>query len=167
MKHAKINIIRVRINRFAISENKTWFCLKPNFYFSGTILFHFINRKYWQRRFWLYQSAKIFFQSWPNLFYIQISDKIETPLYMPKFRPVHWQDSLAYLRYGLGNFYSIDSTVTHYHNWLDRIDKDIDEGSTQTIMPNGEGVPVAYVRAYTENFLRDYTQGRLVVPRVS
>lgn len=97
---------------------------------------------------------------------VHVSMKREKPIYLPGFSVVHWRDSLGYLQYGLGNFYSIDGKITHYHNWYDRMDKDFNMDSQETVQANGEGVPKAYVKAYTEAFLYDYKRGVLGLPNI-
>ena len=95
---------------------------------------------------------------------VHLSETVAEPLYQPDFAPPVWSHELAYLRYGLGNFYSIDGVITHYHNWYERVDLDVEPASQRTTGHNGGGFPVAYIKAYTQAFLRDYTQGALVVP---
>ncbi len=95
---------------------------------------------------------------------VHCSDRLEQPLFEPAFRPRVWNEELAHLRYGLGNFYSLGGEITHYHNWYDRIDQDVDERSTRTTERNGGGFPVAYIQAYTRAFLRDLEADRLVLP---
>jgi glycosyltransferase involved in cell wall biosynthesis len=90
------------------------------------------------------------------------------PIYSPTFQPKYWSDCLSFYRYGLGNFYSIDGCVTHYHNWFDRITNESGEISddSQATFPKEGGTPVAYIRAYTRNFLADLEKGALVIPDV-
>jgi len=92
----------------------------------------------------------------------------DEPLYVPAFKPKYWSDSWQCLRYGLGNFYSLDGQITHYHNWFDRVLADIgsiDELS-QATFPREGGLPVAYVEAYTARFLADWRAGTLQLPSV-
>ena len=95
---------------------------------------------------------------------VLISPMTESSIYTPTFVPEVWTDELAFLRYGLGNFYSLNSVVTHYHNWYDRVDMNIDLSSTQTTGKDGKGFPAAYIKAYTDNFLEDYTEKKLMLP---
>jgi glycosyltransferase involved in cell wall biosynthesis len=81
------------------------------------------------------------------------SEQVREPIYRPNTPPKIWSDEIAYLRYGLGNFYSIDGVITHYHNWYDRAHS---KGSRE--------FPREYIRAYTETFLNDYDRGTLVIP---
>jgi glycosyltransferase involved in cell wall biosynthesis len=97
---------------------------------------------------------------------VHVSDRLSEPYYIPPFQPRHWSDELSYLRYGLGNFYSIDNEVTHYHNWYDRVPKDIDLSSTETADKNGNGVPTAYLCAYTKNFVKDYSKDSIILPAI-
>jgi glycosyltransferase involved in cell wall biosynthesis len=90
------------------------------------------------------------------------------PLYVPNFKPKYWWESLPYLRYGLGNFYSLDGQITHYHNWFDRVglgSYDFDPTSTETIPPEG-GIPKAYLQICSRRFLVDLVNGALRIPQV-
>ncbi len=90
------------------------------------------------------------------------------PIYEPHFQPKYWEESWALYRYGLGNFYSIDGKITHYHNWFDRtIGEPSDGERSQATFPKEGGLPVAFVKIYTERFLSDLTTGQLVIPRVT
>lgn len=95
------------------------------------------------------------------------SGTAEAPIYTPRCSPMHWSRELAYLRYGLGNFYSLSGVTTHYHNWYDRKGKDVDPESVETAEASGRGVPLAYIRAYTERFLSDYWAGCVKLPDVA
>lgn len=90
------------------------------------------------------------------------------PLFTPSFAPKYWQDSLGCYRYGLGNFYSLDGILTHYHNWFDRevsTSMDLADDSTVTI-PRDGGLPAAYVKSYTLRFLADAKAGAIVIPDI-
>jgi len=95
---------------------------------------------------------------------VHASDHVEEPIYVPPFRPSVWSDELSYLRYGLGNFYSLDGVITHYHNWYDRLNLAVSEDSRETSGSDGTGFPLAYIRAYSTAFLRDYQANGLVLP---
>jgi glycosyltransferase involved in cell wall biosynthesis len=95
---------------------------------------------------------------------VHVSDTVGSPIYEPPFKPGIWTEELGHLMYGLGNFYSLDGTVTHYHNWYDRMDKDIDSTSTETTAAGGQGFPKAYIKAYTSAFLADYAARRVTLP---
>lgn len=96
---------------------------------------------------------------------VHTSNKVSEPIYIPDFKPNVWSDELSYLQYGLGNFYSIDGVITHYHNWYERC---IGEGKAsnrqKTTETNDGGFPLGYIKAGTDAFLRDYTSGRLSLP---
>jgi glycosyltransferase involved in cell wall biosynthesis len=90
-------------------------------------------------------------------------------IYRPNFKPKYWWKSFGDYRYGLGNFYSIDNHITHYHNWFDRIAKDsfqVDDNSCETY-PREDGLPLAYVKAYTSKFLGDLINNQLVIPKIA
>jgi len=92
---------------------------------------------------------------------VHISDAVAEPIYHPGFSPRTWSEELTHLRYGLGNFYSIDGVITHYHNWFDRAHRNIPLNSTEE---HRCGIPLAYIKLYTDAFLRDYTANRLILP---
>jgi glycosyltransferase involved in cell wall biosynthesis len=84
------------------------------------------------------------------------------------FKPKYWWESLPYLRYGLGNFYSLDGQITHYHNWFDRVglgSEPFDPASKETVPPEG-GIPKAYLQISSRRFLDDLTRGALRVPEI-
>lgn len=95
---------------------------------------------------------------------VLISPDSAKPIYTPPFVPTVWSEELAHLRYGLGNFYSLDCEITHYHNWYDRAAKEVAPDSTETTGRDGSGFPSAYIHSYTANFLADYTKGQLLLP---
>lgn len=96
---------------------------------------------------------------------VHTSERLIEPFYVPNFSLRHWRAEFGQLRYGLGNFYSVDGIVTHYHNWYDRrVDKTKQFDPNETLEINGGGVPVAFLKAYTENFINDYKSGKLVIP---
>ena len=74
-----------------------------------------------------------------------------------------WSDELSYLEYGLGNFYSIEGNVTHYHNWYDRLlegHKEDQPGRS----PDQQGIPLDYIRSRSRAFLRDLKAGCVNIP---
>lgn len=85
------------------------------------------------------------------------SDHLETPIWVPGEEPRVWNDELGYLRYGLGNFYSLDGIIIHYHNWYDRKALKSNKESSVDFHPG-------YVNTYTELFLQDWTNKRIVLP---
>jgi glycosyltransferase involved in cell wall biosynthesis len=95
---------------------------------------------------------------------VHISTKSDAPYFKPSYKPDVWTDELGALRYGLGNFYSVDGTVTHYHNWYDRCDKAVALDSTESTGSGGRGFPKAFIRSYSERFIDDYRRGYLVIP---
>lgn len=96
---------------------------------------------------------------------VHTSNKVPEPIYVPDFKPKIWSDELPYLQYGLGNFYSIDGVITHYHNWYERrIGEDKLSGTQKTTEKDGAGFPLGYIKAGTDAFLRDYTSGHLSLP---
>lgn len=96
---------------------------------------------------------------------VHVSEELSEPYYVPDFALQHWRPEFGQLRYGLGNFYSLDGVVTHYHNWYDRrVDKTKQYDPHETLEINGGGVPVAFLKAYTENFMDDYAKGTVVLP---
>ena len=91
------------------------------------------------------------------------------PVYTPNFKPKYWGETFSHLRYGLGNFYSLNGQVTHYHNWFDRVglgSHDFDPTSTESIPPEG-GIPKAYLQICSRRFLDDLRAGDLRVPKIS
>lgn len=99
---------------------------------------------------------------------VHVSEYRERPYYVPTFKLLHWMVEMGHLRYGLGNFYSLDGVVTHYHNWYDRrVDRTKKFEPTETLEINGGGVPVEYLKAYSERFIADYKSGQVVIPAVA
>ena len=78
--------------------------------------------------------------------------------------PSEWQASLAYLQYGLGNFYSLDNVVTHYHNWYDRIGARNRNSDNTTTEPNNQGYPLDFIHAYSRRFIDDFENARVCLP---
>lgn len=92
------------------------------------------------------------------------SPREEKPVYEPPFTPEYWSEELGYLRYAMGNFYSLDGEITHYHNWFDRVPKDIPADSRETTDGEGKGLPLAYLSLGTRTFLEDLAAGQLRMP---
>lgn len=92
---------------------------------------------------------------------VQPSDRLPEARYGPYPGATVWAEELAFLRYGLGNFYSIEGVVTHYHNWYERV---LNKRTVALPPSGGRGFPLEYIRDYTRAFLMDYEAGRLVVP---
>src|SRR5947209_16071193 len=95
---------------------------------------------------------------------VHASPKEPAPAYVPQFTPEYWSEELGYLRYAMGNFYSLDGEVTHYHNWFDRVPKDVPLDSRDTTEGGGKGLPMAFLSLGTRNFIEDLKAGRLVLP---
>ncbi len=93
---------------------------------------------------------------------VYVSNRASEPLYVPPTPPAVWSDELCYLRYGLGNFYGLDGTITHYHNWYDRIAAR--EKTETTPSPQRKDFPTDFIRSYTNRLLEDYRAGRLELP---
>lgn len=98
---------------------------------------------------------------------VHASPKEPVPVYEPPFTPEYWSDELAFLRYGMGNFYSLDGELTHYHNWFDRVPKDVPLDSRETTDGNGKGLPSAFLSLGTRRFLEDLEAGRIVLPSLT
>lgn len=95
---------------------------------------------------------------------VHASPKEPEPIYTPPFTPEYWSDDLSYLRYAMGNFYSLDGQITHYHNWFDRVPKDVHLDSLETTERNGKGLPPAFLSLGTRRFIEDLEAGRLILP---
>jgi len=96
---------------------------------------------------------------------VHVSTLLDKPFFTADWKPVHWRVELGRLDYGLGNFYSLDGLVTHYHNWYDRrIDTTRGHAARETLESNGGGMPAAYLHAYSARFIADYAAGRVRVP---
>jgi len=94
---------------------------------------------------------------------VHTSRRVDIPIWRPRFEPVCWSEELAHLEYGLGNFYSVDGEVTHYHNWFERLLEEVPDDSEKADLSNG-GIPSAYINAYTRRFLTDYARGAVGIP---
>jgi glycosyltransferase involved in cell wall biosynthesis len=95
---------------------------------------------------------------------VHASPKEATSAYSPGFTPEYWSDDLSYLRYAMGNFYSLDGCIIHYHNWFDRIPKDIPLDSVDTTEGNGKGLPLAFLSLGTRRVIQDLDADRLRLP---
>jgi len=92
------------------------------------------------------------------------SNVLQKAIYKPKHHSKNWIELLGRLEYGLGNFYSIDGEVTHYHNWYDRISSlTYDEGSPTT-QKNNDGFEVDYIHQYSKRFLEDFGRDAVNLP---
>jgi glycosyltransferase involved in cell wall biosynthesis len=70
---------------------------------------------------------------------------------------ITWEADWGRLEYGFGNFYALDGTVTHFHQWYSR-DIHADGGT------NADGVPIAFLQQSAARFERDYRAGRVRLP---
>ena len=93
--------------------------------------------------------------------------RLTEPVYRPPFTPEYWSEELGYLRYAMGNFYSLDGEITHYHNWFERALENVEEDSTQTLPEQSGGLPLAFLARYTRNFMDDYERGTLQLPETA
>jgi glycosyltransferase involved in cell wall biosynthesis len=92
------------------------------------------------------------------------SDRVRRAIFKPLSDSRSWSSELSFLRYGLGNFYSVDGVITHYHNWYDRIAS----AANRRLHENREQkdyFPSDYIRAYTTAFLSDLETGKVVIPK--
>ena len=96
---------------------------------------------------------------------VHASPREPMPAYQPPFTPEYWSEELSFLRYGMGNFYSLDGVVTHYHNWFDRVPKDVPMDSMATTEGEGKGLPLAFLSQGTRRFLEDLEAGSVVLPQ--
>jgi len=97
---------------------------------------------------------------------VHTSVRLDEPIYVPLFNAPGWNPELAMYRYGLGNFYSLDGVVTHYHNWFERALENVGDDSAKTLPPESGGLPLAFIKRYTRNFLDDFARGAVDVPEV-
>jgi glycosyltransferase involved in cell wall biosynthesis len=94
---------------------------------------------------------------------VHASNMEETSFYIPSEPPKVWTDELSYLRYGLGNFYTIDGVITHYHNWYDRVITAKAHGSATK--GGSKEFPGDFINQYSSRFIADYQGGRVDLPR--
>lgn len=97
---------------------------------------------------------------------VHASPELAGAPYAPPFIPEYWEERLGRLRYAMGNFYSLDGVITHYHNWYDRVAKDVPTDSKETTLGGGRGLPVAFLAAGTDRFLSDLGAGCLQIPDI-
>lgn len=98
---------------------------------------------------------------------VHTSPRLDAEHYSPPFIPEYWADDLGSLRYALGNFYSVEDRITHYHNWFDRALREVPLDSVETTGGGGLGTPVAWLWQGAKRFLGDYEAGRLALPDVA
>lgn len=99
---------------------------------------------------------------------VHVSSEAEFAWFEPAGSFKYWRPLWGRLRYGLGNFYSIDGALTHYHNWFDRLHTLSRSGELNPLEshPPEGGVPVAFIADYSRRFLADYAAGRVELPEV-
>jgi len=97
---------------------------------------------------------------------VHTSPRLEKPMFVPAFTPPRWREELAMYRYGLGNFYSLDGVITHYHNWYERGLADVPEDSAEVLKPQAGSLPVAFLAKYSRAFLDDYARGAVAFPEL-
>ncbi len=90
------------------------------------------------------------------------SNKGREPFYIPTVQPTIWSEELSYLQYGLGNFYSIDGIITHYHNWYDRVATSVRPQAANK--PNSKEFPADFINQYSSRFLSDYHSDQVDLP---
>jgi len=95
---------------------------------------------------------------------VHASPKDASAAYEPPFTPEYWSEELSFLRYAMGNFYSLDGEITHYHNWFDRVSKAVPPDSLETTDGDGRGLPLAFLSQGTRRFLEDLEAGAVVLP---
>jgi glycosyltransferase involved in cell wall biosynthesis len=93
---------------------------------------------------------------------VHASPKAEVPWYTNHDADALWDDAWARLEYGFGNFYSLNGALSHYHNWLTRYLSP----ANANLRLNREGVPVAFIKEYTERFINHYRDNKLRCPDV-
>jgi glycosyltransferase involved in cell wall biosynthesis len=91
---------------------------------------------------------------------VHTSRHLDAPVYTPRTDARCWADELGYLEYGLGNFYSVDGVITHYHNWYERqLDN---EQAMKKIDPLE--IPLDYIGQRSRQFLDDLASGAVSWP---
>lgn len=101
-----------------------------------------------------------------DLIPVHVSPITPEPWFVPKVPTRDWSDSFGRLKYGLGNFYSVDGVITHYHNWYDRRPKDSIADDGRSTEADGDGFPVAFIARSTMRFISDYHRGTIEIPSV-
>jgi hypothetical protein len=95
---------------------------------------------------------------------VHTSKHLDHAWYTPTAVTSDWQQKMAYLEYGLGNFYSVDGELTHYHNWYDRVRTHSGMKDSVSTGKNNQGFPTEYVNAYSLKFLNDFKMKRVSIP---
>lgn len=93
------------------------------------------------------------------------SNRTPERLYTSKERPPIWSDELAYLRYGLGNFYGLGNIITHYHNWYERaVTPHSSRHQGKLLSKQKREFPSDFIDQYTQRFLDDYAANAVDLP---
>jgi glycosyltransferase involved in cell wall biosynthesis len=82
------------------------------------------------------------------------------PVYSPSAGVRCWTEELGHLEYGLGNFYSVDGVITHYHNWYER---QLDNEHVKK-KPDQSLIPLDYIGQRSRQFLADLVAGNIGLP---
>lgn len=89
------------------------------------------------------------------------STKLPEPWFINTDANVKWvENDWGYREYGFGNFYSIEGHITHYHNWFSREISD----SVGHYKLDDCKVSVAYIKAYSERFKKDFEKDVVHLP---
>lgn len=91
---------------------------------------------------------------------VHTSRNLARPVYVPDRDVKCWTDELGYLEYGLGNFYSLDGVITHYHNWYERLF----ENANDKPKPDKAGIPIDYIAERSRQFLANLAAGAIALP---
>lgn len=70
----------------------------------------------------------------------------------------NWDPAWACYAYGFGNFYALEGTITHYHQWYAR------HSGLGPDELNDDRVPAGFLREAAGRFRRDYEAGALRLP---
>lgn len=95
---------------------------------------------------------------------VHTSTRMAAPIYTPAFEAPQWNPELAMYDYGLGNFYSLDGVVTHYHNWYERALEAVPDDSDRVLSREAGALPVAFLQTYSRRFLGDLVNGTVRIP---
>jgi glycosyltransferase involved in cell wall biosynthesis len=98
-------------------------------------------------------------QTWKSM-NVYPSRRLDSSWFVPPPGKWNWTDDWGKYDYGFGNFYSLNGTLTHYHNWYSR---DLFSGTRER---NADGVPMEFIRQYTRRFLADLKAGTVHLPEI-
>jgi glycosyltransferase involved in cell wall biosynthesis len=91
---------------------------------------------------------------------VHTSRHLLEPVYSPRPDVRCWAEELGHLEYGLGNFYSVDGVITHYHNWYER---QLDNEHVKR-KPDEALIPLDYIGQRSRQFLADLASGNVGLP---